>query len=122
MQAIQLEKEKPEINQDVNFLASSVYETHDLRDKVRPGERFVVRQGDLIIANYSIDYPRRRGLRYAHITTKKINGKLIDTFRDSHFILATEDFVSIYHSEHGVVVLPARGNRFSYYVIDDAVD
>ncbi|MCY0881816.1 MAG: hypothetical protein OWS74_07455, partial [Firmicutes bacterium] len=73
MQILQIEKEKPKLSQDVNFLASSVYETYDLRDKVGPGEKFIIRQGDLIISNYIIDYPRRRGLRYAHIETKNVN-------------------------------------------------
>ncbi|CAJ31515.1 conserved hypothetical protein [Betalipothrixvirus acidiani] len=122
MQAVQVVKEKPEVNQNMNFLASSVYETHDLRDKIKPGQKFVIRQGDLIVANYSIDYPRRHGLRSVSPVTENINGRLIDVFRDSHFILHTEEFMSIYHSEHGLVIIPAKGQRFSYYVINEAID
>ncbi|CAJ31698.1 hypothetical protein AFV8_gp21 [Betalipothrixvirus puteoliense] len=122
MQILLTKEKTPKLSKNIDFATTSAYDVNDLRDKIKPGDKFIIRQGDLIVANYSIDYPRRRGLRYAHPATVDVNGRLIDVFRNSHYILHTEDFISIYHSEHGVVIIPLRGNRINYYTIDGAID
>lgn len=117
MQAIQILK-KPKINQNVDFLTSSIYERYDLRDKISPNDKFVIRQGDLIVTNYVIDFPRRKGLREVWLTTE--NG--VKIFRNSHTILATRDSLFVFHPEHGLVIIPRINQWLSYYTIDGAVD
>jgi hypothetical protein len=36
----------------INFLNTTVYERNDLTSLISPGEKFMVRQGDLIVTNY----------------------------------------------------------------------
>jgi len=47
---IQIQKDLEKIN----FLESSVYDRYDLTNMVKPEDKFVVRQGDLVVANYII--------------------------------------------------------------------
>lgn len=118
MQILLTKEKTPKVNQNVNFLTSSTYDSYDLRDKITSNDKFIVRQGDLIISNYVIDFPRRKGLR--EVWTNIENG--VWTFRNSHTILTTRDSLFVFHPEHGLVIIPRANQWLSYYTIDGAID
>ena len=109
-----------------NFLESTVYDRYDLTDLVKPNERFVIRQGDLIITNYDIPERRKRGLRYAWLdrykgkNNDKSNSILV--FAGNHFIIPLKDETVVIHPEHGVVVIPANKENLNFYTFSNAVD
>ena len=102
----------------IDFLTSSVYEKHDLSNQVKRGDKFMVRQGDLIVCNYKIENYRRRGLRRAWLTGK--DGVL--NFANSHYIIPLSEKTLLIHPEHGVIVIPEKFERLNFYTINDAVD
>jgi len=102
----------------VNFLMSSVYEKHDLTNQIKLGDRFLVRQGDLIVTNYEVNSYRKRGLRKALLEDR--NGIL--NFANSHFIVPFYDKTLLIHNEHGLIVIPERFERLNFYTINYAVD
>jgi len=109
-----------------NFLMSSPYEKYDLTNTLRPGDRFVVRQGDLIIANYEIDGRRKRGLRYAWLDRYKgkngdVNSNIL-VFAGNHFIIPLKNETIIAHPEHGIVVIPTNKENLNFYTFRNAVD
>ncbi|CAH69390.1 hypothetical protein [Deltalipothrixvirus pozzuoliense] len=122
MQVLQIVKEKAKMRQNMNFFETTIYEKYDLRDKIKPGQKFVVRQGDLIIVNYDIENPQKRGLRFARIIADRENGSVIEYFRNSHVILSGEGFTSIFHPEHGLVILPVTRDDLTFYTIDNSKD
>ena len=103
---------------NIDFLTSSIYERNDLTGFISPGEKFMVRQGDLIVTNYHIDQYRKRGLREALI----FSGGNLHIFAISHIILPEGDQTLLVHPEHGVIVIPRPMNRLHFYNIDNAVD
>ena len=102
----------------VNFLESTPYDRHDLTQMIRLGDKFVVRQGDLIITNYDISDRRKRGLRYAYMQDK--NNVWI--FGGNHFILSVDNETMLIHHEHGIVVIPENRDKLNFYTFNKAMD
>ena len=109
-----------------NFLMSSPYEKYDLTNILRQGDRFVLRQGDLVIANYEIDGRRKRGLRYAWLDRQKSKNNNASSnilvFAGTHFIIPLENETIITHPEHGIVVIPLSKEKLDFYTFSNAVD
>ena len=102
----------------VNFLMSTILEKHDLSNQIKLGDRFLVRQGDLIIANYQIENYRRRGLRRAYLEDR--NGIL--NFANSHYIIPLHQRTILVHNEHGMVIIPEKFENLRFYTINNVVD
>jgi len=111
---IQIEKS---LNQ-VNFLMSSILEKYDLTNQVSQGDRILVRQGDLIVCNYTIENYRKRGLRRAYLEDKH---GILD-FANSHKIIPLQNETILIHQEHGLIVIPEKFENLRFYTINDAVD
>ena len=101
-----------------DFLTATVYEKNDLTDMIKPGEKFMVRQGDLIVTNYPVDNYRKRGLREALI----FSGGGVHIFGLSHLIIPKGEETLLVHPEHGIIVIPRPMHRLYFYNIDNAVD
>jgi len=102
----------------VNFLASSIYERHDLTNMVKTGQKFIIRQGDLVITDYEIDVFKRIGLRGARLIER--DGVFV--FRNSHFVIPTENKTLLIHNEHGVTVIPIPMQKLNFYTFDRGGD
>ena len=102
----------------VDFLTSTMYEKNDLTNMVRPGDRFVVRQGDLIVTNYVVDSCRKRGLSKAYLTEEDH----VYVFRRTHYIIPLEDKTVLVHNEHGVTVIPRPFHSLRFYTFNEAGD
>jgi len=118
--SMQIQIQKP-INQ-FNFLESTMYDRHDLTNLVKNGEKFVVRQGDLVITNYDISDRRKRGLRYAWLDKYKDKNTNILVFAGNHFVIPLGDETIIAHPEHGVVVIPLEKDKLNFYTFSNAID
>jgi len=113
-----------------DFLTTSIYERYDLRDVLKKGERFIIRQGDLIITNFPISRTMDKGLRHAVIDQVTNIGKFplankvsnIGIFRNSHLIYTLSDSTILFHNEHGLVIIPEKEENLSFYTFDNAVD
>jgi hypothetical protein len=103
-----------EMNQ-VNFLTTTVYE----KAIIPKSQKFIIRQGDLIVTNYSLSNRRSTGIGYAHPKELKENMFL---FRDSHLILAEGEKTILIHNEHGVVEIPQNYYDINLYTFDRAFD
>jgi hypothetical protein len=115
---IQIEKDLEKIN----FLESSVYDRYDLTNLIRKDEKFVVRQGDLVITNYLISDRRRRGLRHAWLQKCKDKNGNIWVFGGNHFIISFSNETIIVHPEHGIVTIPLPMYQLNFYTFDEAKD
>jgi len=102
----------------INFLNTTVYERNDLTSLISPGEKFMVRQGDLIVTNYSIENYGKRGLRKVYLTDE--GG--IYTFRMSHCIIPQRNQTILVHPEHGVTVIPKPFHSLKFYTFNNAGD
>ena len=102
----------------VNFLESSIYEKNDLTGQLNEGQKFVVRQGDLVISNYEIDTYRHVGLRATHLFEN--NGIFI--FRNSHFVIPSAEKTILVHNEHGVTIIPMPIQKLNFYTFDRGGD
>lgn len=107
-----------EYQKKVNFLESTPYERYDLRNVIRKDQKIIVRQGDLIIINYVITDFQQRGLELAYVPEK--GGYRV--FAGSHYIIGGNDFTSIIHPEHGIVILPFSQYELQYFTFIDAQD
>jgi hypothetical protein len=105
-----------------DFLTTSIYERYDLRDRLKKGEKFVIRQGDLIITNFPITNIIDKGLRHAYIDHDTTNTNNIGIFRNSHLVYALSDSTILFHNEHGLVIIPEKEENLNLYVFDNAVD
>jgi len=113
-----------------DFLTSSMYERYDLREAIRSGERFVIRQGDLIVTNFPISRTMDKGLRHASIDqvtnigifalANKVSN--IGIFRGSHLIYSLSDSTILFHNEHGVIRVPEKEENLYFYTFDNAID
>jgi hypothetical protein len=101
-----------------DFLTTTMYERYDLTNLIKPNERFVVRQGDLIVTNYPIENHRQKGLRYAWTMRKDS----IYKFMGSHIVISQENQTLLIHPEHGIVVIPKNFNELEFYTFADAGD
>jgi len=106
----------------VNFLESTPYERHDLTNLVKPNEKLVIRQGDLIVTNYFIDGRRKKGIRYAWLERYKNENSNILTFAGTHFIISMSDKTILAHHEHGIVVIPTNKENLNFYTFHNSMD
>lgn len=113
---IQIQTQK--MLKNIDFLTSTVYEKYDLRGVIAPGEKVVVRQGDLIVTNYTIFHHSQRGLSRAYL---RDNGKYY-IFRESHVIMPAGDSTILFHNEHGLVILPISFESLHFYTFVNASD
>jgi len=111
---IQIQKN---LNQ-IDFLTSTIYEKNDLTNSISPGEKFVVRQGDLIVANYHIENYGKRGLSKVHLTNE--DGVYI--FRRSHYIIPEKEQTILIHNEHGITVIPRPFHSLKFYTFAQGGD
>ena len=102
----------------IDFLTSTVYERHDLTNQVGKEDKFVVRQGDLVVTNYYIGNYRQRGLRRAW----KVWKGNIYKFMGSHVVIPEGDQTVLIHPEHGVTVIPKPFDSLYFYTFSDAGD
>ena len=101
-----------------DFLTTTIYEKNDLTNMIKDGDKFMVRQGDLIITNYHINNYRKRGLSRVYLN--KEDG--IYVFRRSHYILSLEDKTILVHNEHGITVIPKPFRLLYFYTFNEAGD
>jgi len=99
----------------VNFLTASVYE----KAVIPKSERFIVRQGDLILTNYYLEKSRSMGLTYAD---SRYFGGGIHEFRGSHIMIALKDKTILVHNEHGIVEIPQNYYSLNLYTFEQAID
>ena len=111
---IQIQKELTQ----TDFLTSTIYERNDLSNVIQPGEKFMVRQGDLIVTNYNIYNHEKRGLSKAYLTD--VWGIYI--FRWSHYIIPEKDQTVLIHPEHGITVIPRPFHSLRFYTFNNAGD
>ena len=115
---VQVEKSLSQIN----FLMSSVYDKYDLTDLIKKDEKFVVRQGDLIVTNYIIKDRRKRGLAHAWLQKCKDGNGNVWIFGRNHFIINANDETILVHPEHGIVAIPLPMHQLIFYTFDEAKD
>jgi len=101
-----------------DFLTTTIYERNDLTNLISPGEKFMVRQGDLIVTNYNIHNHEKRGLTKVHLT----NEDGIYIFRRSHYIIPQKDKTILVHNEHGVTVIPRPFESLKFYTFAEGGD
>jgi hypothetical protein len=105
-----------------NFLESTIYERNDLTNLIKQEDRFMVRQGDLIITNYYIDNYRMKGLGKALLDYEGTDYKGILTFANSHFVIPQNDKTILIHPEHGITIIPENIKSLEFYTFSDARD
>jgi len=101
-----------------NFLSTTPYEINDLTNLVSKNDKFVVRQGDLVITSYSIFDYRRRGLRRAW-SQRKGN---VYRFLGSHIVVSQENQTVLIHPEHGITIIPMPMDSLEFYTFSNAGD
>jgi len=111
---IQIQKELTQ----TDFLTSTIYERNDLSNAIQPGEKFMVRQGDLIVTNYNIDNHEKRGLTKVRL----INEDGIYIFMRSHYIIPEENQTILIHPEHGITVIPRPFHSLKFYTFTEGGD
>jgi hypothetical protein len=111
---IQIQKELTQ----TDFLTSTIYERNDLSNAIQPGEKFMVRQGDLIVTNYHIENYEKRGLSKAYLPDE--DGIYI--FRRTHYIIPQRNQTILVHPEHGVTVIPKPFHSLKFYTFNNAGD
>jgi len=110
----------------MDFLKSTVYDRYDLTHLIKNGEKFVVRQGDLVITNYFIDDRRKKGLRFAWLDKYKgknnnVNNSIL-VFAGNHIIVPLRNETILVHPEHGLVIIPLEKDKLNFYTFSNAVD
>ena len=118
--SLQIALEKA-LNQ-INFLESTLYDRYDLTNLVKPNEKLIVRQGDLIIANYYIGERRKKGLRYAWLERYGNGNNNILVFGGNHFIIPLGNKTIVTHPEHGTVIIPLEKDKLNFYTFNKASD
>jgi hypothetical protein len=110
----------------INFLESTVYDKYDLTDLVKKDEKFMVRQGDLVITNYLISYKRKRGLTSAWLHKCNNKHSNIDSniwvFGNNHFVIDANNETILVHPEHGITVIPIPMHQLNFYTFNQAKD
>jgi len=101
-----------------DFLTSSMYEVNDLTNQIGKEDKFIVRQGDLIVTNHEIPEYRKRGLRRAWLGRR--NRTWI--YMGSHFIIPLKGKTLLVHNEHGIVVIPRDFHELEVYTFGEAGD
>ncbi|ACB37257.1 hypothetical protein AFV9_gp23 [Betalipothrixvirus uzonense] len=106
------------LNEKIDFLMSSMYDRYDLTNLIRQGQRFMIRQGDLIVANYEIYNRRQRGLTYARM----VGRENIYTFMMTHQIIDLGNETVLIHPEHGIVIIPEKLENLNFYTFRENAD
>jgi hypothetical protein len=101
MKAVLTQREKPQISQNINFLTSSQIETNDLRQQIKQNEKFLIRQGDIVVTNMEL-----WNLEEVYIPKTALLKKNINVINDSHYLVTQKDKIVLIHNEHGITVLP----------------
>ena len=114
--SLQIELEKS--LRQFDFLQSTPYERHDLTNIVKANDRFIVRQGDLVVSSYWIDGYRKRGLRAIHVYGKN----KIYRIMDSHVIVSLENQTILLHPEHGMTIIPKPVEELNFYTFVEGGD
>jgi len=114
--SLQIELEKSLSN--INFLESTPYEKHDLTNLIKPEDRVVVRQGDLVVASYWIDNCRKKGLRALHVYGKSRIHRLMN----SHIVIPLQNETVLLHNEHGITVIPLPIEKLNFYTFIEGGD
>jgi len=102
----------------IDFLTTTPYEVNDLTNQIGKDDKFVVRQGDLVVVNYYIWNLRRRGLRKAGCQRK---GNIYK-FLGSHIVIPQENQTVLIHPEHGITIIPMPMDSLEFYTFSDAGD
>jgi len=95
-----------------------MYEVNDLTNQIGKEDKFIVRQGDLIVTNHEIPEYRKRGLRRAWLGRR--NRTWI--YMGSHFIIPLKGKTLLVHNEHGIVVIPRDFHELEVYTFGEAGD
>jgi hypothetical protein len=85
---------------------------------ISPEDKFIIRQGDLIVTNYVVYNYRQRGLDRAYLT--EVDGIYI--FRMTHYIIPEKDRTILIHPEHGVTVIPTNFHCLRFYTFNNVKD
>jgi len=101
METILVQREKPQISQNVNFLTSTIFEKNDLRNIIKPEDKFLIRQGDIIVTNMELWQ-----LQEIYLPKTALLKRNINIINDSHIIIEQKDKITLVHGEHGIEVLP----------------
>jgi len=115
---IQLKKNLSQID----FLTSSIYDRYDLTNSIKPEDRFMVRQGDLIVTNYYINESRKKGLGKAILDYDGMEYKGILNFANSHVVIPLQNQTILLHPEHGITIIPENIRLLEFYTFNDARD
>ena len=115
---IQIEKS---LNQ-YNFLTATVYEKNDLTNIITKEDRFMIRQGDLIVTNYYINESRKKGLAKALLDYDGIDYRGVLKFANSHVVIPLQNETILLHPEHGITIVPFNIKLLEFYTFSDARD
>jgi len=102
----------------IDFLTSTIYERNDLSNMISPEDKFMIRQGDLIITNYSVENHEKRGLTKVRLGRE--DGIYI--FRRTHYIVPKQNQTVLIHPEHGVTVIPMNFYYLKFYTFSEGGD
>lgn len=109
-----------------NFFEASVYDRYDLTDLVKRDEKFIVRQGDIVVTNYLISGKSKRGLRNAWLHECNNHSSNVASniwvFGGNHFIIPLQEKTILVHPEHGIVVIPLEMGKLNFYTFNEAKD
>ena len=106
----------------MNFLTATVYEKNDLSNQITSEDKFMVRQGDLIVTNYYINEYRKKGLGKAVLDYDGMDYKGVLTFANSHMVIPHENETVLIHPEHGITIIPFNIKLLEFYTFNDARD
>jgi len=106
----------------MNFLESTPYEKYDLTNQLKKEDKFVVRQGDLIVTNYYINFSRQKGLGKAILDYDGVEYKGILNFAHSHTVIPLQNETILIHPEHGITIIPENIKLLEFYTFSDARD
>jgi len=114
--SLQIELEKS--LRQFNFLESTIYDKYDLTGLIKKDDKFVIRQGDLVVTSYWIENCRRKGLRALHIYGKNKVHRLMG----SHVIIPLPDRTVLLHNEHGITIIPMPIEKLNFYTFQNGGD
>jgi len=98
----------------VNFLTTTPYEVNDLTHIISQNDKFVIRQGDLIVTNYLINEYRKKGLRARYLYGKN----KIYRFMESHIVIPLQNQTVLLHPEHGITIIPKPIDKLNFYTFE----
>jgi len=105
-----------------NFLTATVYEKNDLTNIITKEDRFMIRQGDLIVTNYYINFGRQKGLAKAILDYDGMDYRGVLKFAGTHIVIPQNDKTILLHPEHGITIVPFNIKLLEFYTFSDARD